>query len=118
MNPSDSRLQPLRFRFLIRNSWWPPHPRRRVSSTGQSIFENMPTLLPRESIGTTSVIPAPIQRPSPSDHLSITHKRMVIIGRLGMEQLPIIGDIGQPLKSAPEDLDAGLALAFSPEEAA
>ena len=35
-----------------------------------------------------------------------------------MEQLPIVGDIGQPLKSAPEYLDAGLAIAFSPEEAA
>src|ERR1035437_5030104 len=28
----------------------------------------MPTLLPRESMDATSVIPAPIQRPSPSDH--------------------------------------------------
>ena len=28
----------------------------------------MPTLLPRESIDATSVFPAPIQRPSPSDH--------------------------------------------------
>ena len=51
-------------------------------------------------------------------NLFITHKRIVICGRLGMEQLPIVGDIGQPLKSAPENLDAGLAIAFSPEEAA
>ncbi|MBU1380470.1 hypothetical protein KKD49_06545 [Myxococcota bacterium] len=28
----------------------------------------MPPLLPRESIDATSVIPAPIQRSSPSDH--------------------------------------------------
>src|SRR6266581_7353478 len=28
----------------------------------------MPTLLPRESMDATSVIPAPTQRPSPSDH--------------------------------------------------
>src|SRR5216684_8878716 len=28
----------------------------------------MPSLLPRESMDATSVIPAPIQRPSPSDH--------------------------------------------------
>src|SRR4030067_1150527 len=28
----------------------------------------MPTLLPRESMDATSVIPAPIQRPSPPDH--------------------------------------------------
>ena len=26
MNPSDSRSEPLRFRFLIRNSWRSPHP--------------------------------------------------------------------------------------------
>jgi hypothetical protein len=68
MNPSGSRLGPLRFRCLIRSGRWSPHPRRRVSSTGQSIFENMPTLLPRESMSATSVIPAPFQRPSPSDH--------------------------------------------------
>jgi len=43
-------------------------PRRRVSSTGQQIFENMPSLLPRESMSATSVMPAPFQRPSPSVH--------------------------------------------------
>lgn len=68
MNPSDSRSRPLRFRFLIRGGRWSPHLLERVSSTGQSIFENMPTLLPRESMGATSVVPAPIQRPSPSVH--------------------------------------------------
>ena len=68
MNPSDSRMQPLCFRFLIHIGRWSPHPRIRVSSTGQSIFENMPTLLPRESMDATSVIPASFQRPSPSDH--------------------------------------------------
>ena len=68
MNPSDSRSGPLRFRFLIRSGRWPPHLPGRVSSTGQSIFKNMPTLLPRESMDATSVIPASIQRPSPSDH--------------------------------------------------
>ncbi len=68
MNPSDSRLRSLRFRFLIRRDRWFPHPHRRVSSTGQYIFESMPTLLPRESMSATSVIPAPFQRPSPSDH--------------------------------------------------
>ena len=35
-----------------------------------------------------------------------------------MKQLPIIGDIGQPPKSAPENLDAGFAIAFAPEESA
>ena len=59
-----------------------------------------------------------LEKPTLWSELSITHKRMVIIGRLGMEQLPIIGDIGQPLKSAPENLDAGFAIAFAPEEAA
>jgi hypothetical protein len=68
MNPSDSRLGPRRFRRLIRRGRWPPHPRRRVSSTGQSILQNMPSLLPRESMSATSVIPAPFQRPSPFDH--------------------------------------------------
>ena len=68
MSPSDSRLGPRRFRRLIRRSRWPPHPRRRVSSTGQPIFQNMPSLLPRESMGATSVIPAPFHRPSPFDH--------------------------------------------------
>ena len=68
MNPSDSRLGPLCFRLLIRSGRWPPHPHRRVGSQGQSIFENMPTLLPRESTNATSVIPASIQRPSPSVH--------------------------------------------------
>ncbi len=68
MNPSDSRLGPLRFRCLIRTGRWPPHLPGRVSSTGQSIFENMPTLLPRESMDATSVVSASTQRPSPSDH--------------------------------------------------
>jgi hypothetical protein len=39
-----------------------------VSSTGQYVFHHMPSLLPRESASATSVIPAPAQRPSPSDH--------------------------------------------------
>jgi hypothetical protein len=47
---------------------WPPHPQKRVSSTGQSVFHNMPFLLPRESTRTTSVVSARVQRPSPSDH--------------------------------------------------
>jgi hypothetical protein len=50
MNPSDSLPGPLRFRCLIRIGRWPPHPPERVSSTGQQIFKNMPTLLPRESM--------------------------------------------------------------------
>ena len=68
MNPSDSRSAPLRFRLLIRSSWWSPHPAKRVSSTGQCIFLNMPSLLPRESACATSVLTARAQRPSPFDH--------------------------------------------------
>lgn len=68
MNPSDSRSGPLRFRCLIPSGRWPPHPQKRVSSTGQSVFHNMPFLLPRESTRTTSVVSARVQRPSPSDH--------------------------------------------------
>ena len=81
MNPSDSRLRPLRFRFLMRNSRWPPHLPKRVSSTGQSIFEYMPTLLPRESTNATSVISASAQRPSPSVHrvgVSISFTRLLM----------------------------------------
>ena len=68
VNPSDSRSGPLRFRLLIRSSRWPPHPTKRVSSTGQCVFLSMPSLLPRESTRATSVVPARIQRPSPFDH--------------------------------------------------
>jgi hypothetical protein len=68
MNPSDSRRQRLRFRFLIRSLRWSPHPTQRVSSTGQCIFHNMPSLLPRETTRATSVVRARVQRSSPSDH--------------------------------------------------
>ena len=68
MNPSDSRFALLRFRLLIRNSRWPPHPTKRVSSTGQCVFLNMPSLLPRESTRATSVRTARARRPSPFDH--------------------------------------------------
>ena len=86
MNPSDSRRQPLRFRFLIRNGRWSPHLHRRVSSTGQSIFENMPTLLPRESTNATSVISAFAQRPSPSVHKvgASTSFTRLLIGSLAL----------------------------------
>jgi len=81
MNPSDSRSGPLRFRCLIRSGWWSPHPAERVSSTGQWVFLNMPSLLPRESTRATSVVPARIQRPSPFDHrggFSISFTRLLI----------------------------------------
>ena len=68
MNPSDSRSRPLRFRCLLHRGRWPPHHPKRVSSTGLCVFPTMPSLLPRESMCATSVIPAHIQRPSPSDH--------------------------------------------------
>ncbi len=68
MNPSDSRPGPLHFRCLICSGWWSPHPAERVSSTGQSIFHSMPSLLPRESTRATSVVRARVQRPSPFDH--------------------------------------------------
>ena len=81
MNPSNSRSGPLRFRLLIRNSRWSPHPAKRVSSTGQCIFLNMPSLLPRESTCTTSVLTAHVQRPSSFDHrvgFSISFTRLLI----------------------------------------
>ena len=68
MNPSDSHCALLRFRFLIRSSRWPPHPTKRVSSTGQCVFLSMPSLLPRESTRATSVLTAHAHRPSPFDH--------------------------------------------------
>ena len=68
VNPSDSRRQRLRFRFLIRSPRWSPHPAQRVSSTGQYIFHNMPTLLPRETTRATSVVRARVLRPSPFVH--------------------------------------------------
>ena len=68
MNPSDSCIQPLKFRFLISNGRWPPHPLIQVSSTGLQIFKYMPTLLPRKNINTISVIYVFVLRPSPSDH--------------------------------------------------
>ena len=55
-----------------------PH---RVSSTGQSIFGNMPTLLPRESMAATSVAAAAIQRPCPFDQrvgFSISFTRLLL----------------------------------------
>lgn len=68
MDPSDFHPGPGCFRFLIQFGWWPPHLPGWISSTGQQIFKNMPTLLPRESMAATSVVPATIQRPSPSVH--------------------------------------------------
>ena len=67
--------EPLRLPFRAAVISWPytqwsvsSPPPKRVSSTGLYVFQNMPSLLPRESMGVTSVIPAPFQRPSPSDH--------------------------------------------------
>ena len=60
------RAEPLSFPYTAR-LMVSPHPKR-VSSTGQSIFKNMPSLLPRELITVTSVISTAIQRPSPSGH--------------------------------------------------
>lgn len=68
MDPSDFHPGPGCFHFLIQFGWWPPHLPGWISSTGQQIFKNMPTLLPRESMAATSVVPATIQRPSPSVH--------------------------------------------------
>ena len=81
MNPSDSRCTLMRFRCLIRSSRWPPHPAPRVSSTGQCIFHDMPSLLPRESTRATSVFTAHARRPSPFDHrvgFSISFTRLLI----------------------------------------
>ena len=36
MNPSDSRYDLLRFRFLIRNSRWPPHRRNGSEAKGNN----------------------------------------------------------------------------------
>ena len=47
---------------------WVHRPRIRASSTGQYIFRNMPSLLPRETTRATSVVRARVQRPSPSDY--------------------------------------------------
>ena len=43
-------------------------PPKWVSSTEQSIFKNMPSLLPRELMTVTSVISTTTRRPSPSVH--------------------------------------------------
>ena len=98
MNPSDSRSGLLRFRFLIRISWCSRHPRRRVSSTGLQIFKNMPSLLPRESTCATSVIPAPIQRPSPSDHRvgSSNWFTRLRVGSLALRPALLLGGNSRP----------------------
>ena len=81
MNPSDSRFRPPHFRLLICSGRWHPHLPKRASSTEQNVFLSMPSLLPRESTRTTSVVSARIQRPSPSDHRvgsSISFTRLLI----------------------------------------
>ena len=61
-------IRPAAFSFPYTQQLMVSPPPHRVSSTGQQIFKNMPTLLPRKSMSATSVISALIQRPSPSDH--------------------------------------------------
>ena len=104
MDPAASRLPLLRFRFLIRSGRWSPHLRSRVSRTGQSIFKYMPSLLPRESMTATSVIPAPIQRPSPSDHrvgFSTLFTRL-LIGSLALRPaLLLLGNSRPRVATAP-----------------
>jgi hypothetical protein len=68
LNLSDFQPWPACFRCLIHAGRRPPRPQDWISSTGQQVFKNMPTLLPRESRSATSVLPATVQRPSPSDH--------------------------------------------------
>ena len=98
MNPSDSRSGPLRFRFLIRIGWCSHHRRRRVSSTDLQIFKNMPSLLPRESTCATSVIPAPVQRPSPSVHRvgSSNSFTRLLIGSLALRPALLLGGNSRP----------------------
>jgi hypothetical protein len=58
----------------------------------------MPTLLPRESMDTTSVIPVSIQRPSPSDHRvgsSISFTRL-LIGSLALRPALLLFGNSQP----------------------
>ena len=98
VNPSDSRVQRLRFRFLIRSLRWSPHPTQRVSSTGQCIFHNMPSLLPRETPRATSVVRARVQRPSPSVHrvgFSISFTRL-LIGSLALRPATLLFGNSRP----------------------
>jgi len=68
-------------------------PPKRVSSTGLYVFQNMPSLLPRESRGATSVLPAPCHRPSPSDHrvgVSSSFTRL-LLGSLALRPALLLG---------------------------
>jgi hypothetical protein len=58
----------------------------------------MPTLLPRESMDTTSVIPLSIQRPSPSDHRvgSSTSFTRLLIGSLALRPALLLFGNSQP----------------------
>ena len=60
-------LQPAAFSFPYTRQSVASPPLQRVSRAARFILHIMPPLPPRESIRTTSVIPARIQRPSPSD---------------------------------------------------
>jgi hypothetical protein len=69
MSPSDSRTKLLRFRVLIRISWWPAPPLcTGLQHWAMNLFDSMPTLLPREPVRDTSVVSTRTQRPSPFDH--------------------------------------------------
>jgi hypothetical protein len=60
------RAAALSYPYTHRSVFSPPP--KRVSSTGQYILDNMPSLLPREMTRTTSVFSERVRRPSPSDH--------------------------------------------------
>ena len=64
MNLSDFQPRPACFRCLIHAGRQPPRLLDWISSTGQQIFKNMPTLLPRWFTGMASIINIPILRPS------------------------------------------------------
>ncbi|SBT07628.1 hypothetical protein ACCAA_480001 [Candidatus Accumulibacter aalborgensis] len=77
---------------------------QRVSRAARSILHNMPPLIPRESMRATSVIPALIQRPSPSDErvgfsIRVTRLRL---GSLALRPAALpLGNLRPPITRTP-----------------
>ena len=90
------RAGPFSFPYTARLVASPPP--KRISSTGQSIFENMPSLLPRKLMDVISVIPTTILRPSPSDHrvgYSISFTRLHV-GSLALRPAFLLEENSRP----------------------
>ena len=68
MNPSDSRNGLLRFRYLMRRSRWSPHRHNGSPALGNKSSGTCRPCYPGSRWMPLPFFPAPIRRPSPSDH--------------------------------------------------